>query len=77
MNPEALSALPDPWERLRQAAEAMLVLAAQLSEVTRIRDVAMADLHRDGFSYQAIASRTGLTRGRVAQVVRRTTQPGE
>ncbi|MFN2536695.1 MAG: hypothetical protein ABR549_00905 [Mycobacteriales bacterium] len=60
----------DALERLRAACAAARALDQQLNEVLQRRDVAMADLHRGGFSYQAIATETGLTRGRIAQIVR-------
>jgi hypothetical protein len=63
--------IPDAWERLRMATQAALELAAELEAVTRIRDEVMSDLHASGFSYRAIAQETALTRGRVAQIVRR------
>jgi hypothetical protein len=61
---------PDAWERLRLACAAGRELSRQLELVRRLRDQAMAQLHAGGASYQTIAVAAGMTRGRVAQIVR-------
>ena len=40
-------------------------------ETSRIRDQAVVELHDRGETYQDIAEVAGLTRGRVAQILRR------
>jgi hypothetical protein len=70
-NSAVLTRTADEWKRLRKAALATVELTEELGAVCRIRDQTMCDLHRAGFSYQVIALEAGLTRGRVAQIVRR------
>jgi len=68
---DALAGVADVWERLRRAARVVVAVTEELEAATRIRDGAMVELHASGSSYQAIAQHAGLTRGRVAQIVRR------
>lgn len=77
MSAAELVRVADPWARLRQATAAMVVLEAERAEVGRVRDRAMVELHRSGASYQRIAAEAGLTRGRVAQIVRRSPDMGD
>lgn len=60
----------DPERRVAAAAGILEELRVLEARVSAVRDAAMAELHLAGVSYQHIADAAGLTRGRVAQIVR-------
>lgn len=70
-DPQSLRALADPAARAALATEALTALAALIKEVSLVRDEALRTLRATGASYADLAALTGLTRGRVAQVLRR------
>ena len=72
----ALSDLPDPLERFRQATSAQAVHRGATDDLGHVRDQAIAELHDAGRSYAEIAQLTGLTRARVQQLVERGRYPG-
>lgn len=72
IDPQALRAEPDPAKRAALATQALTALALLESEVSAVRDSALRELRQTGASYAQIADLAGLTRGRVAQVLRRT-----
>lgn len=67
----ALRAVTDPRTRAAEATGILTALTALVREVSAVRDEALLALRAAGASYGEIAVVTGLTRGRVAQVVRR------
>lgn len=71
MSRAALSRIADPRRRVSAATRELEQLRQQQEEVSRIRDGAVIELHDRGETYQAIAEIAGLTRGRVAQILRR------
>lgn len=66
----ALGAVVDPERRLTMATVVLAELRALQDEVVATRDAAMRALITAGYSYQQVADIAGLSRGRVAQVVR-------
>ena len=71
MNRSALSRIADPRRRVSAATRELERLRQDQEQVSRIRDDAVVELHEQGETYQAIAEVAGLTRGRVAQILRR------
>lgn len=60
----------DPWERLRQADDAMVLLKRAVEEITRIRREAMFELHDElGHSDGEVAEALGTSTARVRQLV--------
>lgn len=68
---DALRAEPDPATRAALATRALTAVTVLASDVSAIRDSALRELRETGASYAQIADVAGLTRGRVAQVLRR------
>jgi DNA-directed RNA polymerase specialized sigma24 family protein len=71
MTPSALRRLADPRRRVSVATGELERLRTEQEEFSRIRDDAVVELHERGETYQRIAEIAGLTRGRVAQILRR------
>ena len=71
MDRAALKRIADPRRRVDAATRALERLRQDQEEVSRIRDEAVVELHDRGETYQRIAELAGLTRGRVAQILRR------
>jgi DNA-directed RNA polymerase specialized sigma24 family protein len=71
MDRAALKRIADPRRRVGVATRALERLRQDQEEVSRIRDEAVVELHDQGETYQRIAEIAGLTRGRVAQILRR------
>lgn len=71
VDPAALRAERDPAARAAQATRALTALTVLAAEVSAIRDSALRELRKAGASYAQIADVAGVTRGRVAQVLRR------
>ncbi|HET7312054.1 MAG TPA: sigma factor-like helix-turn-helix DNA-binding protein [Mycobacteriales bacterium] len=71
MNRAALSRIADARRRVSAATLELERIRHDQEEVSRIRDDAVIELHDRGETYQAIAEMAGLTRGRVAQILRR------
>lgn len=67
----ALSKISDARRRVSAATLELERLRRDQEEVSRIRDEAVVELHEQGETYQRIAEVAGLTRGRVAQILRR------
>jgi hypothetical protein len=64
-----LAAIRDPLERYHRASADLGLHQAVIGQLATIRAAAVAELHRAGASYAAIAGTTGLTRARVQQLV--------
>lgn len=58
-------------EQVRSARAALARLRAQEAELTSARDLAILELVASGLSYDAVARESGLTRGRIGQIVLR------
>ena len=71
MRQSSLLRIADPSRRVSGATAELARLRQQQEEVSRIRDEAVIAMHERGATYQAIAESAGLTRGRVAQILRR------
>jgi DNA-directed RNA polymerase specialized sigma24 family protein len=71
MNRAALSRIADARRRVSAATRELERLRKDQEEVSRVRDEAVVELHDEGETYQRIAEIAGLTRGRVAQILRR------
>lgn len=67
----SLRRLRDPRRQVALATELLEDLRVAELAVSQARDAAIVRLSEQGCSYQEIAAVAGLTRGRVAQVVRR------
>jgi DNA-directed RNA polymerase specialized sigma24 family protein len=65
-----LEAAGGPVEQVRAVGDAFAALDAELERVAKVRLRAVAQLRRDGWSYDRIAAATGLSKGRVAQLVK-------
>jgi len=71
MDPASLRRIDDPSRRVEAATRELERLRGVQEEVSRVRDDAVVELHDRGETYQRIAEIAGLTRGRVAQILRR------
>ncbi|HET7531309.1 MAG TPA: sigma factor-like helix-turn-helix DNA-binding protein [Mycobacteriales bacterium] len=69
-----LARIVDPRRRVSVATRELERLRRTQEDVSRIRDEAVIELHDRGETYQHIAEIAGLTRGRVAQILRRARQ---
>ena len=56
---------------VRAARQALKRLRAEEARLTAARDLAILELVASGLSYEAVARETGLTRGRIGQIVQR------
>jgi transcriptional regulator with XRE-family HTH domain len=71
---EALRKIPDPIERGRQAGDLLARYQQRATELARLRREAIESAHEEcGLSYTEIASKLGLTKGRISQI--RTSAP--
>jgi DNA-directed RNA polymerase specialized sigma24 family protein len=57
--------------RIADARSRVSAATQRQEELSRVRDEAVVQLHDEGETYQRIAEIAGLTRGRVAQILRR------
>ncbi len=74
MNRSAIARIADPRKRVGAATRELERLRMDQREVSRLRDDAVVELHERGETHQRIADVAGLTRGRVAQILRRARQ---
>lgn len=70
-----LSSLDDPIEAARAVGDLYAALDRELDRVAAVRLKAVRQLRRSGWSYDRIAEATGLSKGRVAQLVKDVRQP--
>ena len=68
---EHLRGTRDPWERVSLATELLTLVNEEQRAISLIRDETIGELRDAGSSYGDIAKATGLTRARIAQIVRR------
>jgi len=66
-----LDRLEEPAEIAAQAIRVLEVMRELERQVCAVRDEAVVGLHRSGLSLQGVADVTGLSRGRVHQIVQR------
>jgi len=71
MDRASLQRIGDPSSRVEAATRELERLRQVQEEVSQVRDEAVVELHDRGATYQRIAEIAGLTRGRVAQILRR------
>jgi DNA-binding NarL/FixJ family response regulator len=67
----AQGAVEDALTQVRAARSALEQLRAQELSLTCVRDLAILELVASGLSYDAVARESGLTRGRIGQIVLR------
>jgi DNA-directed RNA polymerase specialized sigma24 family protein len=65
-----LAAIAGPVERGRAVGDVFAALDPELETLAQVRYAAVRQLRRDGWSYQAIADAMGVSKGRVAQIVK-------
>lgn len=58
-------------ERLREVRAELERLSGERAALTETRDTAILELVAAGLSYEAVAKASGLTRGRIGQIVQR------
>ena len=66
----ALGAVVDPADRVRAVNDFFAQLDAELEQFADVRFEAVTQLRAEGLSYDRIAEATGLSKARVAQLVR-------
>lgn len=64
-----LQELPDPVDTIRGVGDAFAALDEELARFADVRLKAVDALRDQGWSYDKIAAETGLSKGRVAQLV--------
>lgn len=69
MEARRLRDLPDPVETIRGVGDAFAAMDVELGRLADVRLEAINELRREGWSYDRIAAETGLSKGRVAQLV--------
>ena len=69
-----LGDLGDDVSRIRGVSDVLATLEAEHARVNRVRLEAVRRLRTDGWSYARIGEATGLSRSRVAQLVREAAQ---
>lgn len=67
---QEVARLPSPSQRVSAASSILESLDQEASEIQKLRLEAIADLRAEGHSYDVIASLTGLSKARVAQLSR-------
>ena len=65
-----LGDIEDPVTAARAVGDAFAALDTELERLARVRLAAVRALRREGWSYARIAAATGVSKGRVAQLVR-------
>src|SRR4051794_23631713 len=65
-----LAKLDAPVEIVRAVGDAFAALDQELGVLADLRLRAMRELRREGWSYDRIATATGLSKGRVAQLIK-------
>ena len=66
---QRLRDLPDPVDTIRGVSAAFSAMDVELGRFATVRLEAIAKLRAEGWSYDRIADATGLSKGRVAQLV--------
>ncbi|NUR14912.1 hypothetical protein [Terrabacter sp. C0L_2] len=72
---ERLAAMPDPVLTTKAVGDLFAAIDRELDRVAKVRLKAVRELRRGGWSYDRIAAATGLSKGRVAQLVKDDRQP--
>ncbi|MEY9969554.1 uncharacterized protein YjiS (DUF1127 family) [Streptacidiphilus sp. MAP12-16] len=71
---QRIAAIKDPFALLRAATNRLAEAQQEVTELSRLRQRVIAELHDQGMSYAQIAAEAGLTRGRIHQL--RQSAPG-
>lgn len=69
-----LTQLEDPVDRVKAVGDFFAALDRELARVANVRLTAIGQMHRSGMSYDTIAAATGLSKSRVAQLLRESRQ---
>lgn len=64
-----LHAIPDPQDRAKAYSDVLGAVPAFQAELRELRQNLLAELYDTGLSYGQIATITGVTRGRVKQII--------
>lgn len=70
-----ISTIQDPFNALRIATQRITVLQREFGELSRLRRRLITNLRKRGITYNEIADRAGLTRGRIHQIHSTTAEP--
>jgi len=65
-----LTAIADPAKRVRAVGDVFAALDAELAKLAEVRYEAVRDLRAQGLSYDKLALASGLSKSRVAHLVR-------
>lgn len=65
-----LMAIADPANRVRAVGDVFAALDAELAKLAEVRYAAVRELRAAGWSYEKLAAASGLSKSRVAQLVR-------
>lgn len=65
---QRIAAIKDPFELLRAATVRLAEAQQEVTELSRLRQRVISELHEQGMSYAQIAAEAGLTRGRIHQL---------
>lgn len=65
---ERIAAMRDPFALLKAATERLAEAQREVTELSRLRQRVITELHSQGLSYAEIAAAAGLTRGRIHQL---------
>jgi len=64
-----LQAIPDPQDRAKAYSDVLGVVPGFQAELRELRQSLLTELYDTGLSYGQIAAVTGVTRGRVKQII--------
>ena len=70
MTATQLRQVKDPVERTRRAVAAEHTYRDEITEIRKVRDEGIAELRAAGWGYDRIAAALGITKARVAQLVK-------
>ena len=75
MEAELLAGIEDPAKRAKAVGDAFAALDAELARLAAVRYDAVRELRAQGWSYDKLAAAAGLSKSRVAQLVRVVARP--
>ena len=65
---QRIMAIEDPYLLLREVTTRLADAQQEVTELARLRRRVVQDLHAQGLSYAQIATKAGLSRGRIHQI---------
>jgi hypothetical protein len=65
---QRIMAIDDPYLLLREVTTRLADAQQEVTELARLRRRVVQDLHAQGLSYAQIATKAGLSRGRIHQI---------